>query len=43
VRMPDVKLEPEGGPNCSAKITRANHSVQFGVGSELILTMLGVK
>jgi hypothetical protein len=40
VHMPDTKLEPEGGPGCSAKITSTNRSVQLGVGSELILTML---
>ncbi|MDR3773432.1 MAG: retropepsin-like aspartic protease [Terracidiphilus sp.] len=39
VHMPDVKLEPEGGPGCSARITSTNHSVQLGAGSELILTM----
>jgi hypothetical protein len=39
VRMPAVKLEPEGGPGCSAKITSTNHSIQLGAGSELILTM----
>jgi hypothetical protein len=39
VRMPDVKLEPEGGPECSAKITSTNRSVTLGTGSELILTM----
>jgi hypothetical protein len=37
--MPDVKLEPEGGPECSAKITSTNRSVTLGTGSELILTM----
>ncbi|MGA2169804.1 MAG: tetratricopeptide repeat protein [Terracidiphilus sp.] len=41
VRMPSVKLEPEGGPGCSARITSANRSVQIGTGSELILTMSG--
>ncbi len=41
VRMVGVKLEPEGGPACSARLTSANRSVQLGVGSELILTMLG--
>ena len=39
VNMPTVKLEPEGGPRCSARITSTNRSVQLGAGSELILTM----
>jgi hypothetical protein len=39
VRMPDVKLVPEGGPECSAKITSTKNSVTIGTGSELILTM----
>jgi hypothetical protein len=39
VNMPTVKLEPEGGPGCSARITSTNRSVQLGAGSELILTM----
>jgi hypothetical protein len=39
VRMPKVKLEPEAGPGCSAKITSSSHSVQLGTGSELILLM----
>jgi tetratricopeptide (TPR) repeat protein len=41
VNMPAVKLEPEAGPACSAKITSTNRSVTLGTGSEFILTMLG--
>jgi tetratricopeptide (TPR) repeat protein len=41
VNMPAVKLEPEGGPGCSARITSPNRSIQLGAGSELILTMSG--
>jgi hypothetical protein len=41
VRMPNVKLEPEGGPVCSAKISGPVHSIQLGTGSELILTLMG--
>jgi tetratricopeptide (TPR) repeat protein len=37
--MPKLKLEPEGGPNCSAKITSLQRSIQFGVGAEFIITM----
>ena len=39
IRMPNVKLEPQGGPGCSARITSPNRSVQLGTGSELILIM----
>ena len=39
VNMPAVKLEPEGGPGCSAKITSSSRSITLGTGSELILTM----
>jgi tetratricopeptide (TPR) repeat protein len=39
LRMPKVKLEPEAGQGCSAKITSTNHSVQLGTGTELILLM----
>ena len=38
--MPRIKLEPQGGPACSAKITSTGHSVRLGTGSELILEML---
>lgn len=41
VRMPHAKLEPEGGPGCSARITSTNHNIELGAGSELILTMMG--
>ena len=37
VRMPKVKLEPEGGPGCSTRITSSDRSVQLGPGAELIL------
>jgi tetratricopeptide (TPR) repeat protein len=39
IRMPKIKLEPEGGPGCSARFTSTDRSVQLGTGSELILTM----
>jgi tetratricopeptide (TPR) repeat protein len=39
VRMPNVTLDPQGGPACSARITNTSRSVQLGTGSELILTM----
>ena len=41
VRLPETKLDPQGGPGCSAKITSTRRSVQLGPGSELILTMVG--
>ncbi len=40
VRMPQVKLEPEGGPGCSAKITSTNRSIQLGAGSEILLAFM---
>jgi hypothetical protein len=39
VRMPKVKLEPEGGPGCSARISSSDHSVQLAPGAEVILTV----
>ena len=39
VRMPKLKLEPTGGPGCSAKITSTNSSIRLGTGSELLLVM----
>lgn len=39
VKMPGVKLEPLGGPGCSARITSAGRSVQLGTGAELILAL----
>jgi tetratricopeptide (TPR) repeat protein len=40
VNMPAVKLAPEGGPACSAKITSARSSVTVGTGSELLLALM---
>jgi hypothetical protein len=42
VNMPAVKLDPEGGPECSAKITSTSRSVTLGTGSELIFTMSAI-
>jgi hypothetical protein len=39
LRMPKVKLEPEGGPGCSARISSSGRSVQLAPGAELILTL----
>jgi tetratricopeptide (TPR) repeat protein len=36
--IPKMKLEPLGGPGCSAKMTSLEHSVRLGPGTELILT-----
>ena len=41
IRMPNVKLEPEGGPGCSAKISGPVRNIQLGTGAQLILTMSG--
>jgi tetratricopeptide (TPR) repeat protein len=35
----EMKLEPTGGPACSAKMTNTQHSVRIGTGSEILLTM----
>jgi hypothetical protein len=37
--IPQLKLEPQGGPGCSARITTSEHSVHLGIGAKLILTM----
>ncbi len=37
--LPHLKLEPQGGPACSSRITSTDRSVRLGVGSQLILTM----
>jgi hypothetical protein len=42
VRMPKVKLEPEGGPGCSAKISSSDPRVQLAAGAEFILTVESV-
>lgn len=39
VGLPQLKLEPHGGPGCSTKITSTGHTLRLGVGSQLILTM----
>jgi tetratricopeptide (TPR) repeat protein len=41
VSMPNVKLDPDGGPSCSAHITSTNRAVTIGAGSEFILDMVG--
>ena len=43
VGMPQVKLEPLGGPGCSAMITSPRRSVQLGTGAELILALSTAK
>jgi len=37
--MKKVKLEPQGGPGCSAKITSTERSIQLGTGAELLLVV----
>ena len=41
VGMPGVTLEPDGGPQCSARITTTGRSVELGGGVELILEPYG--
>ena len=39
VGMPKLKLDPLGGPGCSARITSSTRNVQLGTGAELILAL----
>ncbi len=39
IGMQGMKLEPLGGPGCSARITSSTRSVQLATGAELILTL----
>jgi hypothetical protein len=41
VGMSNLKLEPEGGPGCSARISSTNRDVELQTGVELILMMYG--
>ena len=37
IGIPKVKLEPQGGPECGARFTSTNHSVQLETGAVLIM------
>jgi hypothetical protein len=39
VGVPQLKLEPAAGPECSDKLTSSNSRIQLGPGSELILAL----
>lgn len=39
VGMPGIKLDPLGGPGCSARLSSSSRSVQLGTGVELIMTL----
>jgi hypothetical protein len=39
VGVPQLKLEPTAGPECSDKMTSSNSRIQLGPGSELILAL----
>lgn len=43
LRMPKVKLEPQAGPGCSARISSTDRSIRLGTGAELILTFVSTK
>jgi hypothetical protein len=43
VGIPKVKLEPQGGPGCSARMTSTERSIQLGTGSELLLVVPAAK
>lgn len=40
VGLPKMKLEPQGAPGCSAKLTSSERSVRLGTGVELLLGLL---
>jgi len=40
VGLPKMKLEPQGGPACSAKLTSSERSVRLGTGVVLLLALL---
>jgi hypothetical protein len=41
--LPNLKLEPEGGPGCSSRISSSDRNVELQTGVELILMMYGVR
>ena len=41
VGIPNLSLDPQGGPACSARITSKSHSVELGAGAQFILTAVG--
>jgi len=41
VGIPNLSLDPQGGPACSAKITSKSRSVELGAGAQFILTAVG--
>jgi tetratricopeptide (TPR) repeat protein len=43
VGIPNLKLEPGGGPGCSSRISSPDRDVELQTGVELILMMYGVK
>jgi hypothetical protein len=43
VGIPKVKLEPQGGPGCSARMISTERSVQLGTGAELLLVVPAAK
>lgn len=39
IRMPQIELEPVGGPGCSARIRGSDRSIRLGAGAELIFAV----
>jgi hypothetical protein len=39
-RMPNIRLQPDGGPQCSARISDPDHTVELVKGTALIFTRL---
>ncbi|HUX43304.1 MAG TPA: hypothetical protein VMV57_01010 [Terracidiphilus sp.] len=42
VGLPNIKLDPQGGPDCSAKMTSTKNKIQLGPGTELFLALVKV-
>lgn len=43
VGIPKVKLEPQGGPDCSARMISTDRSIQLGTGAQLLLVVAAPK
>jgi hypothetical protein len=39
IDFPKMKLEPQAGPGCSARLTSSEHTIHLGVGATLILAI----
>jgi tetratricopeptide (TPR) repeat protein len=39
--LPKIKLQPEGGPACSALLSSSEHTVRLGTGTEFLVVAMG--